>query len=162
MSEERKRPNLLTDTVRNWSISEKLLNCLVFNITESLRPSLLLRVCSYFLIYKIFFPPSRLISPDARGVFPWVWNDLNNVAQTVCRQQRIPGRRAKKHLSLIISHLFLWVVSFSGVNSRVRFMAAEGAVQNQPAINCSWNRSRILFLRDAASPYTCSSCGCFL
>ncbi len=95
----------------------KLLNCLFSYVRWSL--PLCIHICSYFLIYKISSIPTHF-PRRTLGVFPWVWNDLNNVAQTVCRQQRIPGQRAKTPVTNHKSFV-LWVVLFCGVNLRVHY-----------------------------------------
>lgn len=86
---------------------------------DNLSIHLCVRIFGYSLIYKFSSIPSHF-PRHALGVFPWVWNDLSNVAQTVCRQHRIPGQRAKTPVTNHKSFV-LWVVLFCGVNSRVHY-----------------------------------------
>lgn len=119
----------------------KFLNCLVFYVRQSFHPSL--QPYIYFLIYKISSIPTHF-PRHMLGVFPWVWNDLNNVAQTVCRKQRIPGQRVETPVTNHKSFV-LWVVLFCGCEFTATLLL-PGDPQNQPPINCTWNRSRICFL----------------
>lgn len=81
----------------------KLLNCLVFYVRQSLHPSM--HTDSAISSFTRF-PPFPLISPDARSLF-FLECETTSIMlpkQSVASTESLDSER--KHLSLIISHLF--------------------------------------------------------
>lgn len=89
---------------------------LLFSVWHSLLPS------SHPCIFLIYEMSSALTHFPRRtlGVFPWVWNSLSDVVQTLSSSQS-PGQRAK---TTVTNHYIFFCVGplldvFCGVNSQV-------------------------------------------
>lgn len=113
--ENRRRPDLLHESLTQLFFLKSFIYYVL-----SLHPSTL---CTIYWAISSFTRVSSIPTHFPRhmlGVFPWVWNDFNNVAQRVCRLHWIPGRCAKTPVTNHKSFV-LWVVLFCGVNSWVHY-----------------------------------------